>query len=119
MISSVYLYDPQTARLVLQDRQASLTAVSVRPALVNIDNILENVSRELLEVGAWINVVGVLRGFEAEKRTSSKSHRTRTSKSKKSPSPVIDATMIWSAGAIKLEEYRTAVAAYQSAVAPA
>lgn len=113
---SVDSYDPKTAKLILQDRYASSTTPAVQSATVNVDNILENISRELLEVGAWINVVGTMREAVAIDRVPSKSGRNRSSKSRKAASPVVDATMIWSAGAIKLEEYRAAVEAYSSAL---
>lgn len=114
--SSVYSYDSKTGRLVLQDRAVSSTGSSLRPAIINIDNILENVSHELLEVGAWLNVIGTVREHEAAVR-SSKSGRSKTRSSKRLSFPVVDATMIWSAGAVKLEEYRASVEAYQSALA--
>lgn len=102
--SSVHSYDPKTAKLMLEDRSAATSSITW--ASVNIENILENISHELLEVGAWINVVGTIRGGKSRS-------------SKKVPCPAIDATMIWSAGAIKLEEYRSAVEAYRDALSPA
>lgn len=114
--SSVHSYDAQTARLVLNDSHASASS-TVPAAIVNIDNILENVTHELLDVGAWINVIGTMREIEAVPKAS-KSGRSRTRSSKQVSSPVVDATMLWSAGTIKLEEYRVSVQAYQDALPP-
>lgn len=107
---SVHSYDPKTAQVKLQDRRASSNR-SFRSAIANIDNILENVSHEVLEVGAWINVVGTIRKHERVRGETKPSQNSKRSSRK--AFRVVDATMIWSAGAVKLEEYRDAVAAYQ------
>jgi hypothetical protein len=56
---------------------------------------------ETTQVGAWVNVIGYVRQ-NTEMRSTSK-HRAS----------LVDAVLIWSAGAIKLEDYEAAVRALQ------
>lgn len=74
-----------------------------------LTNILETLNHELLQVGAWLNIIGyVTKAAKLPRQSSSK----RKSSAKYRPA-VVDALMIWSAGAIKLHEYNSAVTAYQ------
>jgi hypothetical protein len=57
---------------------------------------------ETTQVGAWVNVIGYMRQ-NAESQSTSKLRAS-----------TVDAVLIWSAGAIKLEEYEAAVRALQN-----
>lgn len=67
---------------------------------VNVDNILDSLNLELTQVGAWVNVVGYC-GRSGESSVASSDLK-------------VDAVVVWSAGAIKLDEYEAAVRALQS-----
>lgn len=97
----------------MRDQNASST-LKVKDAVVNVENVLENINHELLQVGAWVNIIGTLRLLDGEPR---KRHG-KSRRSKPIVSLAVDATMIWSAGAIKLDEYRSAVEAYRKPLAP-
>lgn len=115
--ASVYSYAPQTGQVILHDRTTTTADHSIPPAIVNVNNILENLSREVLEVGAWVNVIGTVRANEGfEKISKSWWRRAFGSHVKMAPCPLVDATMVWSAVAVKLEEYRESVKAYRDAL---
>jgi hypothetical protein len=66
-----------------------------------VDNLLDVLNVETTQVGAWVNVVGYVHQDDESQSTS------------KLRAPTVDAVLIWSAGAIKLEDYETAVRALQ------
>jgi hypothetical protein len=67
--------------------------------LANINNVLEDVDRELLQTGAWVNVIGYVRAGAG-----------------KGQAPGVEVMMIWSAGAVKLDDYHSAARSYQAAM---
>jgi hypothetical protein len=86
------------ATLHLKDRFASTTAPSTSgSASVNVAYVLDALNIELTQVGAWVNVVGYVRSAGD---VGSGSAMTSCS---------VDAVVIWSAGAIRLDEYEGAV----------
>jgi hypothetical protein len=92
----VDIYDSVLATLHLKDRFASTTAPSISgSASVNVAHVLDALNFELTQVGAWVNVVGYIRNAVDVRQGSS--------------SASVDAVLIWSAGAIKLDEYEAAV----------
>ena len=100
--SSVHEYHGFNGQLLLRNQYPTSTT-DVPTALVNIDKVLSRDQRDLLEVGAWLNVIGNVEWTSKSRVTGSPS-KTQT---------VVTATMIWSAGAIKLEDYEAAVKDYQ------
>jgi hypothetical protein len=97
-VQSVDIYDSMSATLHLKDRFASTTAKSTSgSASVNVAYVLDGLNFELTQVGAWVNVVGYVRNSADER-----SHPGQMS-------CLVDAVVIWSAGAIKLDEYEAAV----------
>lgn len=92
------IYDSVLATLHLKDRFASTTAPSTSgSASVNVAHVLDALNFELTQVGAWVNVVGYIQNAVDVRQGSS------------SASVEVDAVLIWSAGAIKLDEYEAAV----------
>ena len=92
------VYDSLSATLHLKDRFASTIAPSTSgSASVNVAYVLDALNLELTQVGAWVNVVGYV-------RSAGNVH----SDSGKTPCSV-DAVVIWSAGAIKLDDYEAAI----------
>lgn len=76
---------------------------------VNVGHILDALNVELTQVGAWVNVVGYVQ------QNSIGVFRPKPSKdSPRHPTSCVDAILVWSAGAIKLDEYEAAVRNLQS-----
>ncbi|KAK3679055.1 hypothetical protein LTR78_001508 [Recurvomyces mirabilis] len=104
-LGCVHDYDTTTALLTLRDHYPA-TAKDVPTIFVSIDNIKDGLDHELLAVGSWLNVMGALRarpqGFKV-------SRQARVA--------FVDATIVWSAGAVRLERYQDAVDGYQGCVA--
>lgn len=97
-------------------RNYPATNPDVPAVIVNMENVLENVNHELLEIGAWLNVVGYVEkapGFDKTKPVISKDAERETQ-----PLVLVAATMIWSAGAIRLDRYESAVQGYQKQLVP-
>ena len=97
---SVDVYDSDRAVLHLRDRFPA-TSATLGAAKVNVNNLLDVLNVETTQVGAWINVIGYVQ-------------QTHESRSTSIPqASVVDAVLIWSAGAIKVDEYEAAVKALQ------
>jgi hypothetical protein len=95
---SVNVYDSISATLHLKDRFASTTAPStLGSASVNVAYVLDALNLELTQVGAWVNVIGYVRNTDDGHSGSGKA------------SCSVDAVIIWSAGAIRLDEYEATV----------
>ena len=77
--------------------------------MLNVDALLESLNHDLLQVGTWVNVVGHVRNRQ---ESNMKSRKRASDLSVPEPTRV-DATTIWSAGAIVLEKYNAAVLEYQ------
>jgi hypothetical protein len=103
---SVDIYDSMLATLHLKDRFASTTAPSTYgSASVNVAHVLDALNFELTQIGAWVNVIGYVRNAGDAQPDSGKT------------SCSVDAVIIWSAGAIKLDEYEAAVRDLQATTA--
>lgn len=100
---SVHAYIVDKAELVLRE-QYPATNDSDPVAVVKLAAVLENLGQDIVQVGSWVNVVGNVRAHSNDR--TARGART-------SVTTVVDATMIWSAGAIKPDKYRTAVLEYQ------
>jgi hypothetical protein len=95
---SVDIYDSMSAILHLKDRFASTAVPSTSgSASVNVAYVLDALNLELTQVGAWVNVIGYVRNAADGHSDSGKA------------SCLVDAVVIWSAGAIKLDEYEATV----------
>jgi hypothetical protein len=97
---SVDTYDSELAILRLRDRFPATSATS-GAANVNVNNLLDVLNVETTQVGAWVNIIGYIRQ-DTELQSTSKPRAS-----------TVDAVLIWSAGAIKLEDYEAAVRALQ------
>lgn len=94
--------------LTLKDRFSS--SGKTVEALVSITNIANTMDITLTEVGAWINVMGYFKGSDPQSKALSALAKGQT----RTLSVSLDAMMIWSAGAVKLEEYEAGVKAMQA-----
>ncbi|KAF2215775.1 hypothetical protein CERZMDRAFT_34972 [Cercospora zeae-maydis SCOH1-5] len=95
VLGCVHAYHAESATLVLKiDYPGNMPKTPT--LLATIDNVLEHVNNDLLQVGSWLNIVGSVQ--QPLKRVT----------------PLVDVLMIWSAGAIKLGDYQSAVRSYQA-----
>lgn len=79
-------------------------------ACVDVKNITDSLDVKLTQVGAWINVVGY---YKEPIAVIDGKTRTDTDKSV-ATSVKVDAVLIWSAGAVKLDDYEAGVKAMQA-----
>jgi hypothetical protein len=93
------VYDSERAVLQLRDRFPANSASGI--ANVNVNNVLDALNVEMTQVGAWVNIIGYVHR-SAETRSTSDQRAS-----------IVDAVLIWSAGAIKLDDYEAAVRALQ------
>lgn len=94
--------------LTLKDRFSS--SGKTVEALVSIANIANTMDITLTEVGAWINVMGYFKGSDPQSQALSALAKGQA----RTLSVSVDAMMIWSAGAVKLDEYEAGVKAMQA-----
>jgi hypothetical protein len=94
------VYDSERAVLQLRDRFPATSASGI--ANVNVNNVLDALNVETTQVGAWVNIIGYMR------------HTTETRSTWDQRTSIVDAVLIWSAGAIKLDDYEAAVRALQA-----
>lgn len=85
---------------------------------VNITNFLESAERELLEVGTWINVIGYLRQSKMTGKVTSTNSKHASRGDAKQRHVLVEASALWSAGAVQLDEYNASVLALQSLSEP-
>jgi hypothetical protein len=108
---SVHAYDGNTARLTIRTRYPA-TSKDSPTAVVSVQSMLETTKHELLEVGAWLNIIGYV------SEDPIKAAGKETKRVKRNPRAVfVEAVMIWSAGAIKLDVYESAVKELQQTAA--
>lgn len=100
---SVHEYSGDSANLHLRGRYPD-TSASSGNAYVNVNNVLDSLNVEVTQVGSWVNVIGYVR-------------RVNGSQSMSKPGAcAVDAVLVWSAGAIKLDDYEAAVKALQDTI---
>ncbi|KAK5120643.1 hypothetical protein LTR85_006001 [Meristemomyces frigidus] len=104
----------KTARVIVRDRYPA-TAKDVPTAVVSMQNVLESMKHELLEVGSWLNVMGYIRMAPGNADTSEDGAAKRSRRKTQQNFTFVDATMIWSAGAVRVEKYNDALTDLQRA----
>ena len=102
-------YDISTGVLELKHAYPSANDTTVI-AVVDVNLLLENLKREDIAVGAWVNIVGYVEEV-MNKREKAKDLHGNTGQG---GNPRVDlvkvqAIMLWSAGAIKVGEYERAL----------
>lgn len=82
-------------------------------ALVNVDHVLESIKSTDLQVGSWVNVIGYVTpaAAGAAKTYTVPAQAERRSKQDAAArrNVTMQAIMLWSAGAINLDEYEKAL----------
>ncbi|KAM3425249.1 hypothetical protein BST61_g7201 [Cercospora zeina] len=109
VLGCVHAYHAESATLVLKVDYAG-TRSKTPTLLATIDNVLEHVNNDLLQIGSWLNIVGYV---QQPVKVASSASSQRPRRSTQRVTPLVDVLMIWSAGAIKLDDYQSAVRSYQ------
>lgn len=109
---SVHSHHPSEAKIVLRDKYP-ITTNTAPTAVVIIENLLGNINHELLQVGSWVNIVGYVRASPIDAVRRSKSSKQAVKPKDANHPTMVDATTMWSAGAIKLDKYKSATQDYQ------
>jgi hypothetical protein len=93
---SVREYNTETGYLLVEHGYPD----PARPqrAHVDVNMVLETAKRDIGQDGIWLNIIGYV-------RTDSTRARTRSKASSEPSQPVVQAVLIWSAGAIDLKSY--------------
>ena len=102
-------YDISTGVLELQHAYPTAYDTTVI-AIVDVNILLENLKRDDIAVGAWVNVIGYVEEV-INKREKAKDLRGNTAQGALSRMDLVkvQAIMLWSAGAIKVGEYERAL----------
>ena len=108
-LGCVTKYDVSTGVLELQHAYPSAYDITVI-ALVDVNLLLENLKREDIVVGAWVNIVGYVEGM-INKREKAKDLNGSTGQGGITGVDLVkvQAIMLWSAGDIKIGEYERAL----------
>jgi hypothetical protein len=75
-------------------------------ASIDVRLVLESINAHDLQRGSWVNIIGYLRKPEQrqKKSTSSNTNNIQTPEI-----PIVQAIIVWGAGAIKVASYETAL----------
>ncbi|KAK4541491.1 hypothetical protein LTR36_007937 [Oleoguttula mirabilis] len=113
-LGCAHAYDGQTARLIIRDRYPA-TAKDVPTAIVSVQNLLEIMNHELVEVGAWLNIMGYVRALPELVDTPADAGVKRSRRKALHHTTFVEATMIWSAGVIMVDKYNDVLTDLQRA----
>ena len=109
--NSVLNYEVLTACLHVEHRCLQVSAPSLSTA-VEITHVLETVKSTDLQAGSWLNVIGYVRRSPASK---SKRKRAEEPAPTLLPQILVQAILIWNAGAVSLFEYEKTLSRQQEA----
>lgn len=93
------------------------TTAKTPMVLVNINNLLDTMNRDLVHTGAWINIVGYVRK-QARSAINEDVRRDGKTSTRRRPIsiPYLEATTVWSAGAVNVTSYTSAARSYQASL---
>ncbi|KAJ9664249.1 hypothetical protein H2201_005241 [Coniosporium apollinis] len=106
-------YIVPSATLILKHNYPSTSAPIT--AHVNIEHVLESIKSTEMQVGAWLNVLGYVEKPPVYRPTRKLSRKQRASERGK---VYVQAVMLWSAGAVKVDAYERAVEQRKLAAGP-
>ncbi|WPH01795.1 Hypothetical protein R9X50_00464800 [Acrodontium crateriforme] len=109
-LGCVHSYDVQTATLLLRDHYPATTS-DVATAAVNVEHVLDDLDHGLSQVGAWLNVIATV--VDATRLGHPFFHES-DSRARLPNVTFVDASIVWSAGTIKLDQYEATVKAMQA-----
>lgn len=95
-------YDSNTGQLTVEHNYPRSADVELpKSAGVNINLILNTIKIDVLQAGSWINVIGYVRHAPLPKTQHTRSARMLSAQRQ----PTVQAVLVWSAGALRVEEY--------------
>ena len=100
-------YIVSTGILTLQHAYP-LSHTATVTALVQMQLVLENIKREDMAVGAWVNVMGYVEGVVG--KTSRTEDKAIGPGGRETVNIGVKAVMLWNAGGVKIGEYERALA---------
>lgn len=88
--------------------------------MVSVETLLKTLGHEVVEVGAWLNVIGYIRPslLDNSEAVAGKQKVKQRSREPVHAAVSVEASMIWPAGAIRLEKYNAALEELQEACKP-
>ncbi|EME46610.1 hypothetical protein DOTSEDRAFT_125228 [Dothistroma septosporum NZE10] len=98
-LGCVHEYNVSSGTLTLRDG-IPVTTERGHTTFTRVDNEMLSLNSELLQVGTWLNIIGYVRTPKLSKQMAK--------------IPMVDATMVWSAGAIQHAKYGVAAKSYQA-----
>jgi hypothetical protein len=102
---SVVNYEVSTGFLLLEyGFQQSI--LPTPQASVDVRLVLESINAHDLQRGSWLNIIGYLRKPEQRQKKTTSSN---TDNIQRPEIPIVQAIIVWSAGAIKVANYETAL----------
>jgi hypothetical protein len=102
---SVVNYEVSTGFLLLE-YSFQQNILPTPQASVDVRLVLESVNAHDLQRGSWLNIIGYLRRPEQRQKKTTSSN---TNDIQRPEIPIVQAIIVWSAGAIKVENYETAL----------
>jgi Telomere capping, CST complex subunit len=75
-------------------------------ASIDVRLVLESINARDLQRGSWVNIIGYLRKPEQRQKKSTSSN---TNNIQAPEIPIVQAIIVWGAGAIKVASYETAL----------
>lgn len=106
---SILDIDETTGCLLVEHRYPRQSTSEVHQAYVDVDLVLETTKKDTFVLGTWINVIGYVlkRGQEGGREVGAGSGTRKHMASQHLPR--VQAILVWSAGAVHLEEYERVV----------
>jgi hypothetical protein len=75
-------------------------------ASIDVRLVLESINAHDLQRGSWVNIIGYVRRPEQRQKRTISSNANNTQKPE---IPIVQAIIVWGAGAIKVADYETAL----------
>jgi hypothetical protein len=102
---SVVNYDVSTGLLLLE-YGFQQDILPTPQASIDVRLVLESINAHDLQRGSWVNIIGYLRKPEQRQR---KSISSNTSNIQRPEIPIVQAIIVWGAGAINVANYESAL----------
>lgn len=104
-LCSVVDYEVSTGSMLLE--HAFPPPLLPTPAVsVDVQLVLESIKAPDLQRGSWLNVIGYVRKSEQRHKKAS---NPSTDDIKRAPIPIVQAIVVWGAGAIRVGDYEAAL----------
>ena len=112
-MTSVFEYDTTKGHLLVEHAYPADATPTPR-GIVDVNLVLETIKGELLENGRWINVIGYVREIKQTQKANSRKKTAATGVVAVN-APMVQAVLMWDAGAMRVNEYETTMEAQREA----